>query len=311
MPTDIEWADETWNPIIGCSHISAGCRNCYAERMAHRHARMGRTAYQEVVTAAGRWTGTTRFVESALDAPRHWTRKPRRVFLGSMTDIFHPSVRPEWIDRVLEVIAACPMHTFLALTKRASSIDPKLYDTTDQAPVRVLGGGDTLPNLHLGVSIENQTAANLRLPHLLELAAAGWTTYVSTEPLLAPISFRWAPWAPRKGRCMGNHLDGLRPLAGVIVGGESGPGARPMHPDWPRSIRDQCAAAGVPFFFKQWGAWEPFGPSGGGASQQHCWNPGASVYDLIVMGRVGKKAAGRRLDGRTHDDLPQPRKDHD
>jgi len=288
MPTDIEWCDETWNPIIGCSKISAGCRGCYAERMAARQAAMGREDYQHVVTPAGNWLGQTRFVESALDKPRRWTRKPRRIFLGSMTDIFHRSVQPQWLDRVLEVVAAGKMHTHLALTKRASSIDPKLYDASDQAPRRLLAAGETMANLHLGVTIENQVAADIRLPHLMELAACGWTTYVSCEPLLTHLD-------------LANFLGPAR-LAGVIVGGETGPQARPMNPEWVRSIRDQCAAAGVPFFFKSWGAWVP--------DSYRDWRKHERIWlepDGPSMWRHGQEAKQldrhRLLDGRRHNDL--------
>lgn len=277
--TSIEWTDVTWNPVQGCSRVSPGCQNCYAERM------MARFDSELAVNTPGgpRWTGKVRLREDRLDQPLRW-RKPRRVFVNSVSDLFHEDVPVEFIARVWSVMAQTPHHTFQVLTKRPERMAQALSSSFDaDAP---------LPNVWLGVTCENQEQADKRIPHLLQTPAA--VRFLSVEPMLGPVdvmpylSNREDWYCPTCDRFVGGasvKFDETHDLCGqpcgdppldihwVICGGESGPGARPIHPDWARSLRDQCAAAGVPFFFKQWGG-------------------------------VNKKSAGRELDGRTHDELP-------
>jgi protein gp37 len=226
MATRIEWCDETWNPVTGCAPISEGCDNCYAQRMANRLR--GRYGYPAEKPFRVTWHA------DRLAKPERW-RRPRRIFVCSMGDLFHGDVRVEWIDKMLAVMAECPQHTFMVLTKRAMNIESKLYG---EAPCRFLGAGGCLPNLWLGVTAENQFRADKNVAELLKIPAA--LRFVSAEPLLGPVDLVSA---------------GLRPMNidWVICGGETGPGARLVHPDWVRSLRDQCVAAGVPFFFKGWG----------------------------------------------------------
>jgi len=258
MPTKIEWADEVWNPITGCSKISPGCVNCYAERFAKRLA--GRCGYPK---------------DNPFQVKVHYDRlknvdfgkKPKRIFVCSMGDLFHSFVPKAAIDNVLEIIAAHPQHTFIMLTKRPDNIDGMLYDPDPTAPARELGGGDYLPNLWIGISAENQKYYDERIDYLLKIPAK--KRIVSMEPLLGPIR-------------LGEHI---KNLDWVIVGGESGNFQRPydqlIKPDWVRSIRDQCVANGVPFFFKQWGSFCPAG------------------------NRLGKKMSGRELDGKTWEQFPE------
>lgn len=260
MPTKIEWATETWNPVTGCSPISAGCQNCYAKRMATRLR--GRYGYD--LDDPFRVT----VHKDRLDQPLRW-KKPRRIFVCSMGDLFHDDAPMPFIDEILDVISATPHHTYILLTKRPENLEHKLYGFHDDAPCRELGGGDYLPNLWLGVTAENQKAADERIPILLQIPAA--VRFVSVEPMLERIEMddRWnCPRCNGTGyfqtdpyivRCHGcsEPLEDRGTGIGidwVICGGETGPGARPMNPDWARDLRDQCTAAGVPFFFKKLGA---------------------------------------------------------
>ena len=309
--TKIEWADATWNPVRGCEKVSEGCRNCYAARMAARFSGEGQPyeGLAEMTPHGPRWTGDVQLVPEVLDQPLKW-RKPRRIFVNSMSDLFHPDVPDEFIAAVFGVMAAAHWHTFQILTKRPERMK-KWFEWVENKPVGTDGrlfpqficaykARDVLDdeqfdfarfrewplsNVWLGVSVENQRAADERIPLLLQTPAA--VRFLSCEPLLGPVMltglgkrcYGCAAGVPH--RCRNVLVDW------VIVGGESGPGARPMHPDWVRSIRDQCKAAEVPFFFKQWGEWKL------------SWMAGE--YQWM---RVGKKAAGRLLDGRTWDELP-------
>jgi len=356
--TSIEWTDASWTMIRArnratgkagwhCTHVSEACRNCYAERR-------------------NRWIGTglafkpghLKDVEIFLDeamllAPLRW-RKPRKIFVCSMTDLFGDFVSDEMIDKVFAVMALCPQHIFQVLTKRPERMQAymdsacgRIADTIIAAR-RERGDADMvivplphvtpgrpwwpLPNVWLGTSAEDQATADARIPELLATPAA--VRFVSAEPMLGPIDFLDIPWPsdrPRfpasddisDGRSALHMIEGTR-IDWVICGGESGPHARPMHPDWARALRDQCAAAGVPFFFKQWGEWAPedgtsgVHPDGCYFDSGHPrWIGRAIGYDGATarsadeaapphafLRRVGKKAAGRILDGRTHDDLP-------
>lgn len=348
MSTGIEWCEEVWNPVVGCSKVSAGCKHCYAERMAKRLVAMGQEKYQGTVDAKGHWTGKVNLVPEALEKPLRWKR-PRVIFVNSMSDLFHDAVPDGFIDRVFAVMALASQHTFIVLTKRAERMERYISKITHLETHLSSGGcwasemssytvdagwrkklqitednedgsdhvyeellkavGRQFPNVVLGVSIENQAAADERIPLLLRTPAA--CRVVSAEPLLGPVDLSVLPRPAEFHRSpYGWDAWLARELHGVIVGGESGKGARPMHPDWARGLRDQCVAAGVKFFFKQWGEWAPVKDEdvrygefhGDGDWIEYCLceagTPGSEMY------RIGKRRAGRTLDGRTWDDLP-------
>ena len=212
----IEWTDATWNPVTGCTRVSTGCENCYAERLAAGRLR-SHPSRQGLTDEHGRWNGEVRLNEQWLDQPLRWKR-PRRIFVCAHSDLFHPAVHGEWINKVFRIMRRSDRHQFQVLTKRPERM-------RDYVRPRV-----RLPDhIWLGVSIEDQRTADERLPLLLDTPAA--VRWVSAEPLLGPVCLAGMDW--------------------VVVGGESGPGARPMDPRWARGIRDQCAAAGTPFFLKQ------------------------------------------------------------
>ena len=230
--TTIEWTELTWNPVTGCTKLSPGCKNCYAERMSVRLRAMGQPHYRHGFEPAVH--------EDALQAPLNW-KKPHMIFVNSMSDLFHSGVPTSFIERVFDVIRRAPSHRFQLLTKRSERL-------ATLAP-----GLDWPDNLWMGVSVEN-SQYTFRVQHLQATSAR--IKFLSLEPLLGPLP------------CL--------PLAGVdwvIVGGESGPGARPAERELVAEIRDQCLEAGVPFFFKQWGGFN-------------------------------KKKNGRELDGRTWDEMP-------
>lgn len=287
--TNIEWTERTWNPTRGCSIVSAGCVNCYAMRQAHRFSGRG-AAYEGLtkLTKAGpQWTGTVITVEDKLLEPLSWNQ-PARVFVDSMSDLFHEDVSDAFIDRVFAVMAQAPRHTFQALTKRADRMrvylsHPDVGQRVAELAMSYACKGDfdafeddwtaedaenyirawPLPNVWLGVSAENQEQADTRIPQLLETPAA--VRFVSAEPLLGPIDLRPflagrklvhgdpdACHLPRvKGGCAGHDM----PVVDwVIVGGESGPGARRHNVAWMRSVVRQAKAAKVPVFVKQLGS---------------------------------------------------------
>jgi len=308
MSTKIDWADETWNPITGCTPISAGCRNCYAKRMAQRLA--GRFGYP-----ADEPFRVTLHPDK-LNEPLRW-RKPRRVFVCSMSDLFHEGVPNNFRAQIFDVMAAAEHHTFQILTKRPENIrDWEQWmgecwpgDSAWQVTTEVLNRWPD--NIWLGVTAENQAAADLRIPQLLQLPAA--VRFVSCEPLLGPIDFeQFFALIDQDGEPYGPlcNKDGSSKLSWVIAGGETGPGARPVHPDRFRAIRDQCVAAGVPFFFKQWGEWLPntleYGCHQSGVSYncEHVLIGGTSLPD-VTMAKVGKKAAGHLLDSQEWRQFPK------
>lgn len=329
--THIEWTEATWNPITGCSLASPGCTNCYAmqlagTRLAHIPSRAGLTHPSK---AGPVWTGEVRFNEEFLTQPLRWKR-PRMIFVCAHGDLFHESVPDEWIDRIFAVMALCPQHTFQVLTKRLARM--REYLTTPGRHTAILSaaadvGNRTivfgkppapiwpwpLPNVWLGVSVEDQQRADERIPDLLATPAA--VRWISAEPLLGPVDLeiifacRGCPGCSQWGRnplsrigdCWAGKLDW------VVVGGESGAKARPMHPDWARSLRDQCAAAGnVPFFFKQWGEFAPAAAIDAGVKHRGFveWLPGSPVGQPDIVYRVGKKRAGHLLDGVEHNGMP-------
>lgn len=344
--TSIEWTDATWTPIKGCSRHSPGCINCYAEIMAARFSQPGQWGEglaRIVDTPQGkdhRWTGVTRFDDGELLKPLRW-KKPRRIFVCSTSDLFHESVPDEWIDQVFAVMALCPQHIFQVLTKRADrmrnymiafedrpeAFGKALAGVTCGASLPRQRGIDTidamvwpLPNVWLGVSVEDQQRANERIPDLLATPAS--VRWLSCEPLLDFISLEeaWHGESALNSECWGQcgwckaghpplwncqreswkqYEPGAVQRSGVdwvVVGGESGPNARPMELEAARSIRDQCADADVPFFFKQWGAHVPCGQM---LADGRIWTNGSNSTLLTT-----KKLAGRYLDGVQHDGMP-------
>jgi protein gp37 len=319
--TKIEWTERVWNPTTGCDRVSPGCDHCYAMTMH----------------------------PDVLDLPLRW-RKPQRIFVNSMSDLFHDAVADEFIARVFAVMSLARRHKFQLLTKRHGRMrsllsSPAFRLLCENAQDGLLGDrampiaeftreqktrqwwsdfAEPLPNVWLGVSVENQQWAGTRIPALLETPAA--VRWISAEPLLGPVDLR--NLRVRDDAlidCLGGDVksayDGAvysgtpSVLDWVVAGGESGPGARPMHPSWPRLLRDQCKAAGVAFLYKQWGEWRPQ-PRYSTDDRHHVVMPdgrdrgtpwsgwGIDQPDAEVMERVGKKAAGRHLDGRTWDQYP-------
>lgn len=338
MATKIQWTEETWNPIAGCSVVSPGCTNCYAmRRQAPRLAANPQTPqYHGTIqkTKAGAvWSGKIGIAGGGTFLKPLRTRKPTMWFVNSMSDLFHENVPDEVIDRVFAVMALCPQHTFQVLTKRPKRMREYLSDKA--ARIRVLQDGVDralaaagirwngdwadrhsqaiagatrwpLPNVWLGVSVEDQTRADERIPDLLATPAA--IRFISAEPLLGSVDltslctghhfinalsgmkYHDAPEGVHSATDRGPHLDW------IIVGGESGNGARPMHPDWAREIRDQCASAGVAFFFKQWGNHLP------GGQMMADGRPWAPIGGNTL--HATKALAGRFLDGVEHNAMP-------
>jgi protein gp37 len=318
----IEWTGHTWNPIAGCSILSPGCTHCYAMKDAWRfHHNPQLPHYRDLtkkVNGKPVWTGKVALgPDSILLAPLKRS-KPTTYFVNSMSDLFHENVPDAWIDRIFAVMALCPQHTFQVLTKRAERMREYCRPhagtwcpTEKQKPLfsneilRDLGIARVgpLPNVWLGVSTERQQEADERIPHLIRTPAA--VRFISAEPLLGPIDLTVPDIA------LGCHTAGFPDLDWIIVGGESGRGARPMNPAWVRSLRDQCADAGVAFFFKQWGEFVDgyadlrLPPNSNVErtrvrdDQVHHWS------DTVASIRVGKKAAGRLLDGIEHNAMPE------
>jgi protein gp37 len=304
----IEWTDATWNPTVGCSLVSPGCTNCYAMKLAGRLEAMGNPIYRghTTKTKSGHvWNGKVSLSNwGQVIKPLTW-RGPRRIFVNSMSDIFHESLPDDAIDRVFAVMALCPQHIFQVLTKRPARMRKYMNasDRRDAIQIHIweISKHRTdyacwpLPNFWAGTSVEDQARADERIPELLATPAA--LRFLSIEPLLGPVDI--SPFLFSVGACAIYDRDHW--IDWLIVGGESGPGARPMHPDWARALRDQCKAAGVPFFFKQWGAWAPTRPEDQkppAGTKCHEWNGGNCSW------RVGKKAAGRLLDGIEHSEFP-------
>lgn len=267
----IEWTDAVWNPVVGCARVSPGCENCYAERVAHRGLTERHRGLTTMGTHGPRWTGEARFVPEALAKPLHW-RKPRRVFVNSMSDLFHEDITFDQIAAVFGVMAATPHLTYQVLTKRPRRmlefmrrIGRTSCPDSDamQAAALALGGRHVLlhdcmermqgcatewplPNVWLGVSVEDQQRADERIPLLVDCPAS--VRFLSVEPLLGPVDLHYSAF---------NGADSFGTMPGidwVIVGGESGHGARPCDVSWIRSVVDQARHAGVAVFVKQLGA---------------------------------------------------------
>lgn len=245
--SSIEWTEATWNPVAGCTVISPGCTNCYAMRMAARLAAMGQLKYENTTRISGgraKWNGRITLDANSLSVPHAW-KTGRMIFVNSMSDIFHEDVPLSFLKRIFSVMQQTPQHTYQVLTKRAENL---------ARHARKLPWS---PNVWMGVSVESADYL-WRVDHLRQTPAA--IKFLSLEPLLGPL----------------DCLD-LSGIDWAIAGGESGPGARPMQPDWVRSIRDQCIRTGVAFHFKQWGG-------------------------------VNKKRMGRMLDGRVWNEWPMDRR---
>lgn len=362
--TLIEWARHpvtgkgaTWNIVTGCAIVSPGCTHCYAMKLAgtrlkHHESRKGLT----VDTKAGPvWTGEVRFNEQWLTQPLKW-RTPRGIFVAAHGDLFADGVTDDQLDRIFAVMAMASQHVFFVLTKRPKRMREYLDIFSGAEPPRdriirqmhALGATFAairwpLPNVWLGVSVEDQTRADQRIPILLDTPAA--IRFISAEPLLGPIDLTLLDDGLKGGvrltfdALTGLAHDGHDTISGifdqpdphldwVISGGESGASARPMHPDWARALRHQCAEADVPFFFKQWGSWSDQEPGAIGTHEAHALADDGTLYKLTDLAypdgprrlaaleaghdkahlatvyHTGKKAAGRELDGVTHDAMP-------
>lgn len=305
--TKIEWTDATWNPLRGCCRVSEGCRNCYAETVANRFKGPGQP-YEGLIASGGQWNGQIKLIPEKLEEPLRWT-KPRKVFVNSMSDLFHENVPDEFIDQVFAVMAQCPQHIFQVLTKRPKRMLNYFMRcglvgaSNDLADLTT--GNWPLPNVWLGVSVEDQETANERIPYLQKCPAA--VRWLSIEPLIDSIDFfecsnhwyqnNYTPW---------RNAPILADIDWVVVGGESGPHARPMNPEWVRTIRDQCKPANVPFFFKQWGEWLPGEAPAAPENEDYAIfaGKGYRFEGGQWMDRVTKKKAGRTLDGQIWDQYP-------
>jgi len=348
--THIEWTDATWNVVTGCAVVSPGCTNCYAMKLAGTRLRdhPSRKGLTRDSKAGPVWNGQVRFNADWLTQPLRWT-KPRKIFVCAHGDLFHEGVTDDQLDQVFAVMALAPQHVFQVLTKRPERMREYLTASNRQLHIAQAGtphdgAGELwwgrflkpwpLPNVWLAVSVEDQTRAEQRIPALLETPAA--VRWISAEPLIGPVNLKNIETTPPRvaylnalsGRRMTCEAGGpymevpaLPGLDWVVVGGESGQGSRPMHPDWARNLRDQCADAGVAFLFKQWGDWTP------GENAQNtlgrtvetadwfndAWDyqtltlasaEGMHIDDEPTLYRAGKRAAGRHLDGHLHDGYP-------
>lgn len=320
--TAIEYLDYTWNPLaMRCSPVSEGCEHCWHLRMADRLAANPKIGNAEAESYAGhdvplvRWTALKKPITAKM---------PGRIGVQLMGDLFHLGVDFGMVHEVFDVMWQSPHHTFLVLTKRPE----RMFEFMTQKNIQNMYGNEwPLKNVWLGVSCENQARADERIPILLQIPAA--VRWVSIEPMLGAVDISpwdrcdqcgrlrntfdpyndlgkpWTHWACHEhynpdGGCDGTYEENA--IDWVVLGGETGPGARPMHPDWVRSVRDQCVEAGVPFYFKQWGEWaltteeEPF---------MECWTTAVGDKLDTIMARCGKKRSGHLLDGREWREMPE------
>lgn len=286
--TKIEWTEKTWNPILGCRKVSAGCENCYAIRMARRLSRIESTSdkYHELTIQLPNtelnWTGFVTMDADALEIPTK-RKKPTTYFVCSMGDLFYQQIEWNWIDSVMDIIMECPQHTFQILTKRPEIA--AVYFAYRGCP----------DNMWIGTSVENQDAANKRIPWLKQINAK--VRFLFCEPLLAPISFD-------------GLVDYTSPeIHWVIVGGESGPNARPMHPEWVQTILEQCQH--IPFFFKQWGHYKHW------SICSESEKASVSLQNRLIIRKesalsgidtylpLGKKKAGRLFHEKEYNEMPK------
>lgn len=294
----IEWTDATWNPITGCTVISPGCTNCYAMKLAGTRLRNHptRKGLTKVVNDRSVWTGEVRFNEGWLNQPAK-LKSPRQIFVCAHGDVFHEKVQTEWLDQIFDVMERAHWHIFQVLTKRSER---------QRCYIEKRYAGRYVPmHIWLGVSVEDQRYADARRDNLAAVAKLGFTTFCSYEPALGLVD--WTGWEF---------------LSWLISGGESGP--RPAHPDWFRAARDFCRSNGIRYFHKQNGSWsvivdrDKSDPDWRADYSVVKHMPGYQILNLAggigfhgervhLMRKVGKKAAGRLLDGHTHDEFPTPR----
>lgn len=292
MTSKIEWTDETWPIVTGCTPVSPGCKHCYAARMAAtrlKHHPRYRGLAAMVMPGVFGWTGEIRLNHhDVLEQPLRW-KKPRRIFVASMGDLFHEDVPFEFVANVFDRMYQTPHHIYQVLTKRPGRMLEFVKWHSPSGEFKCI-----CANVHLGVSVENQEQM-WRTEYLRGTPAA--VRFLSLEPLLGPIDLR--------GELLGGDIHW------VIVGGESGPNARLMRPNWARSIRDQCQTAGTPFFFKQWGAWFPRSQWEDNPDlilpDDDCCVEGRNlkIVNGDIMHRVGKKRAGCLMDSVLHKEYPR------
>lgn len=294
--TNIEWCDSTWNPWEGCQKVGPGCDHCYAET---RNARFGGgqainwgPGAPRRRTSTANWRKPLKWEAQHQEfAAQHGRRQ--RVFCASLADVFDNAVPDTWRMELFSLIGDTPNLDWLILTKRIGNV--RNYLRRDGQAFDLISSG----RVWLGATMVNQHEYNRDIEKLIDLPAR--VTFISMEPLLGPIAIDPSHFQRHPDRQKGTEWDHVG-INWVIAGGESGAGARPMSPEWPRSLRDQCARAGVPFLFKQWGEWLPMlGQADGVPVAEKLAMP-----DGWIMGRAGKKAAGRRLDGELHDAFPEP-----
>jgi len=336
--TKIEWADHTFNPWIGCTKVSPGCDHCYAEADfdKRRHVVQWGAGNPRKLTSDSNWAQPLRWNAKAGRDLKAWEQfkcvngfddahliargmvRPTRprVFCASLADVFDNEVSVQWRFELMKLICETPHLDWLLLTKRIGNASAMLETAFRAVHHQREGWADnTLPNVWIGATVVNQEEADRDIPKLLAVPAA--RRFLSMEPLLGPVDLERPHPGPDLNQSGGGMI--CQPwliqsgIDWIIVGGESGPNARPMHPDWVRSLRDQCQAAGVPFFFKQWGEWIAAGqadcPTGPPFSRWQ-WSDGTPFKpyeedrNQVLFCRAGKKAAGRRLDGRKWNEVP-------
>lgn len=299
----IQWTNHTWNIVTGCQKVSPGCENCYAITMSKRLQAMAvadrsnKGALKYLGTVDGNdWSGKVFCHPEVLEEPLRW-KKPSMIFVCSMADLFHHDVPAAFILKMLDVMASRPQHTFQILTKRPERAVALVRLAREEWQGH-LKRQDLFPdNVWFGVTCENQKLLDKRLPILMQIPAK--VRWLSVEPMLGPI-----------------RLPENCGVDWIVVGGESGPNARPMNPAWARSLRDQCRNQAIPYFFKQFGEWvDEFHPAQDRSKQEESdafveivEYPDGKDYKGVYMYRVGKKAAGRLLDGREHNEYPEVRK---
>lgn len=276
--TGIEYADYSWNPVPGCSKVSEACVDCWAETMAVRLKAMGQHAYDELTDDKGRWTGKSVMLQERLPEPLK-VRKPARIVVNFMGDLFHKNVTSRFLNSVFEVMELARQHTFFVLTKRPDRAAAYLAGEENGHYI------DALDHVKIGTTVENQRRADERQGSMWRISNLGWDTWVSYEPALGAVE--WHEW---------DFLDWM------VCGGESN-GKRPMHPDWARKTRDWCLETNTPFFFKQWGDWVPVDHLPW-VTDDTTFATSPIDYDGAWMVKVGKHLAGRVLDGRTWEEYP-------